>query len=246
MNNGVVLSGISKSYDKHRVLDGISLRIKNGEFISIVGKYGTGKTTLLKLLAGLVNPDAGSIAINGELPKVLLKKRKIGFAFQDSSLLPWRNVLKNITLPLEINNERNTDYAIRLLRIVGLEEKKNARPHELSGGMQRIVAILRALVLMPDILILDEPFSSIDEINRNDLHEKLIAIHKSNKQTAIMVTHSIEEAVYLSDKVVVLGGSPAKIVRVFDIKSSRQKKNRYGGQTMKQVNEIRNILLESR
>jgi NitT/TauT family transport system ATP-binding protein len=243
--SSVVLLGISKSFDERRVLSNISFEIKSGEFISIVGKYGTGKTTLLKIIAGLLEPDFGLIEINNKTPKKLLIDRKIGFAFQDPALLEWRNVLRNITLPLEIDRIHTFTYANRLLKTVGLESKKNVKPRELSGGMQRIVAILRALVLKPSVLILDEPFSSIDEVNRSDLHEKLIKIHEVNRQTAIMVTHSLEEAVYLSDRIIVLGDSPARIIKIFTVKSPRQKINKYSLNNIRLVNKVRRTILES-
>jgi NitT/TauT family transport system ATP-binding protein len=240
----VVLSKITKSHGNVRVLDDITFSIKSGEFVSIVGAYGTGKTTLLKVIAGILKQDSGAVKIDGSTPDVLLNERKIGFAFQDSSLLPWRSVMSNITLPLEINGEKQFQYAKELLKTVGLDDKAQAKPHELSGGMRRIVAILRALALKPNLLILDEPFSSIDEINRDNLHEKLITIHKTDRPTTIMVTHSVEEAVYLSDKVVLLGGSPARVVKIFNIKSPRQDK--YSAETNRQVTKIRKTILELR
>lgn len=241
----VIISNISKSFRGQRIIDGISLNIKSGDFVSIVGKYGTGKTTLLKLIAGLVTVDDGSISIDGERPEELLKSRKIGFAFQDPSLLAWRDVLGNVSLPLEINHDTSTSYAKKLIKTVNLDNKISSKPNELSGGMQRIVSILRALVLRPSVLMLDEPFSSIDEISRSDLHEKLISIHNQEKLTTLMVTHSIEEAVYLSDMVLVLGGKPAKIIKTFKIKSPRQIRHKYSSNSFKQIEEIRKTIAGS-
>ena len=157
-------------------------------------------------------------------------------------LLPWRNVIDNITLPLEINGNKNIDKAYSLLKLVELESKGKCYPSELSGGMQRIISILRATILKPNVLLLDEPLSSIDEINRDDLHEQLIKIHNKNKQTTILVTHSIHEAVYLSDEIYVLGGNPTNIVKKIKPKLPRKFKSKFSSETMMEVANIREEL----
>lgn len=201
-----------------------------------------GKTTLLKIIAGIEKIDEGEILIDGYFPEKFKNELKMGFVFQEPMLLPWRRVIDNITLPLEIKGNKDIEKAINLLKLVELEEKENCYAKELSGGMQRIVSILRTAILDPVVMLLDEPLSSIDEINRDDLHEKLIKIHNENKQTTILVTHSIHEAVYLSDEIYVLGGSPTKIVKKILPKNPRKIENKFSSETMKQVADIREEL----
>lgn len=238
----IKISNISKSYNNKKIIEKFNLTIEKGKFISFVGAYGTGKTTLLKLLAGIENIDEGNITINGCSPKELKEQRKIGFAFQQPMLLPWRNVLNNILLPAEFNKEEKSNEAKELLNLVGLQNKMEAYPSELSGGMQRIVSILRAIILNPSILLLDEPLSAIDEINRDELHEKLIEIHNKNSQTTILVTHSIHEAVYLSDEVYILGGSPARIINKITPRNPRTKSKKFSLETMQDVSKIKEEL----
>ena len=238
----IQLKNVSKSYNNKKIFDGLSLKIKKNKFISIIGSYGSGKTTLLKMIAGIEKIDNGEILIDNNTPELIKKKLEIGFVFQDPMLLPWRNVINNITLPLELKGKKDAKRAEQLLKLVELNEKKYLYPKELSGGMQRIIAILRATIQNPAVMLLDEPLSSIDEINRDDLHEKLIKIHTKNKQTTILVTHSIHEAVYLSDEIYVLGGNPTKIVKRIIPKQPRIIKYKYSSDTLKQVSEIREEL----
>ena len=238
----IELKNISKSYKNKKIFDDLSLKINKGKFVSIVGPYGSGKTTLLKMISGIEKIDSGEIKINKCSPEKLKENLKMGFVFQETMLLPWRNVLDNITLPSELNKNKNVEKAIELLKLVDLEDKKNNYPNELSGGMQRIVSILRALIMQPVVLLLDEPLSSIDEINRDYLHEQLIKIHKKNKQTTILITHSIQEAVYLSDEIYILGGSPTRIIKKIIPKYPRKKKYKYSKETIEQVAEIRKEL----
>lgn len=238
----IEVKNVSKSYKNKIVFEDISLNIEKGKFISFIGSYGSGKTTLLKMIAGIENINKGEIFIDNSSPEKLKQNLKIGFAFQDPMLLPWRKVIDNITLPSEIKENKDKEKAYELLKLVELEEKANCYSNELSGGMQRIVSILRAIALDPVVLLLDEPLSSIDEINRDDLHEKLIKIHKENKQTTILVTHSIHEAVYLSDEIYILGGTPTKIVKKILPKTPRKIENKFSSETMEQVANIREEL----
>lgn len=240
----VYIKDVSKIFDDKIVIDKLSFNIEKGQFVSIIGKYGTGKTTILRMIAGLESIDGGEVSINNRSPLFLRNERKIGFAFQDSNLLPWRNVVDNITLPTEIQGDRNTSKAARLLRVIGLEDKANSHPYELSGGMQKMISILRAAVLDPEILILDEPFSSIDEISRDDLHEKLINIHNEDHKTTILVTHSIHEAVYLSDKIFILGETPSYIIKTVAPLYPRMCSAKFNAETLGQVAEIRKFLQE--
>lgn len=238
----IELKNVSKSYKNKKIYEDFSIDIEKGKFISFIGSYGSGKTTILKLIAGIEDVDNGEICINSCLPRELKKKQKIGFVFQEPMLLPWRRVLDNITLPTEFNDNKNTEKAIEMLKLVDLEEKKNNYPYELSGGMQRIVSILRAIMLEPEVLLMDEPLSAIDEINRDELHEKLISIHNKDKKTTILVTHSIHEAVYLSDEIYILGGSPTKIIKKVIPDNPRKFEKKFSTETIQQVSKIREEL----
>ena len=214
----IEIKSLSKSYKDFLVLDNINLDVRDGEFVSILGSFGCGKTTLMKIIGGLINDYQGSIKVNGIDPIKILKKRKIGFCFQKANLLPWKNVIKNISLPLELNGDKKSlDKSIKLLKMVKLESIALKNIWEISGGTQQLVSILRSLALNPSILSLDEPFSSIDEISRGKLHFKLIKMHQKTKQTILMITHSIDEAVFLSDKIIVLTKNPAKIKKIIKI-----------------------------
>lgn len=214
----IEIKSLSKSYRDFLVLDDINLDIRDGEFVSILGSFGCGKTTLMKIIGGLIDDYQGTVKVNGVDPVEILKKRKIGFCFQKANLLPWKNVIKNISLPLELNDDKkNLDKSTKLLKMVELESIALKNIWEISGGTQQLVSILRSLALDPSILLLDEPFSSIDEISRDKLHSKLIRMHQKTKQTIIMITHSIDEAVFLSDKIIVLTKNPAKIKKIIKI-----------------------------
>ncbi len=213
------ISNLSHSYGSIETLNKISLKVSQGEVISIIGPYGCGKSTLLKLIAGLIMPISGSIAINSKE-----KDTSIGYCFQTPSLLPWLNVIDNILLPQKINKTVNRDEALDLLKLVNLDDKALYKPYEISGGTQKIVSILQSIIINPEILLLDEPFSSIDELNREELQDQLLNIQKKRKKTTILVTHSLSEAVYLSDKVVVLTNKPAKIKKIITVNFRRRNK----------------------
>ena len=218
------------------------MNIEKGSFVSFIGQFGCGKTTLLKLLAGIEEFDDGKILINNQTPGALKKDIKMGYVFQEPLLLPWKTVESNIKLPLELSHKNNYKKINQLLKKVGIEDKKDKYPKELSGGMQQIVSILRAIINNPAVLLLDEPLSAIDEINRNKLQDILIKLHKSNKQTTILVTHSIHEAVYLSDKVYILGGSPIQIIDTIKPKYPRIKRYKNSLETLKTTERIRKKL----
>lgn len=211
------------------VLDGVSFQVGAGEFVSIMGRSGVGKTTLLRVLAGLHPPmadlpNADSVVRFGGQP-VVGPPQGVSLVFQDytSSLLPWRSVARNVELPLE-GRLPKADCRIRVaeaLELVGLADRSDAQPFELSGGMQQRVQLARALASRPDVLLMDEPFGALDALTKADLEDQLLEIFAATGTTVVFVTHDIEEAVYLSDRVLVLDGTPAQIVAEIPIESPR-------------------------
>lgn len=205
------------------VLDGVSFEVAAGEFVSVMGRSGVGKTTLLRILAGLHEPSNGSVWFGGEA--LAGPPEGVSLVFQDytSSLLPWRSVARNVELPLEgrlPKAERHARVA-EALELVGLADRADAQPFELSGGMQQRVQIARALASRPSVLLMDEPFGALDALTKADLEDQLLEIFAATGTTVVFVTHDIEEAVYLSDRVLVLDGTPAKIVAEIPVESPR-------------------------
>lgn len=197
-------------YDGQQVLGPVSFNIKNGEFVSILGPSGCGKSTLLRLAAGLLNVSAGSTEQSFS---------NIGFVFQDHTLLPWLNVAQNISLPLELRGEsyeQNKGRIEAMLEAVGLAKNAKQFPDELSGGMRMRVALARALVVSPQLLLLDEPSGALDEITRDKLNETLASLHQAIGFTALHVTHSAHEAAFLADRVIILGGEPGVIRQILE------------------------------
>ena len=212
----LVAEGIDKTYQSRdgelRALREISFQVSTGEFVSLVGPSGCGKTTLLRILGGLLEAERGFVRIDGQV--LTEPRQEIGFIFQNPTLMPWRTVLKNVTLPLEIrgaNGDAQKNRALQLLDLVGLLGFENSYPHELSGGMQQRVAIARALVYEPSILLMDEPFGSLDAITRNQMNLELLRIWRATGKTIVMVTHTIQEAVFLADRVLVMSARPGHI-----------------------------------
>ena len=192
-----------------------------GQTTALVGPSGCGKSTLLRLIAGLEAPSAGMISIGGETPAELAGRGGIAMAFQDASLLPWRSVRGNIALALRLTHRKPDEAAVdRLIDLVGLQGFEDRRPAELSGGMRQRVAIARCLVSAPELLLLDEPFGAVDELTRLRLNEDLPALWRGHGTTAIMVTHSVAEAVLLSDRIIVLSPRPASVARDIDVEFS--------------------------
>lgn len=201
-------------------LTDVTIDIKNGEFISLLGPSGCGKTTLLRIIADLLDPTGGEITIAGESTKAARLKRLYGIVFQSPVLYDWRTVKKNVILPMEIMRIPKADReerAMRMLELVGLEKFANHYPGQLSGGMQQRVGIARALAIQPEILLMDEPFSALDEFTREKLHEDLLKIWRKTNKTIVFVTHNIQEAVFLSDRVCVLSPHPGRLSAVIDI-----------------------------
>ena len=205
-------------------LTGVTLDIEKGEFVSLVGPSGCGKTTLLRIIADLLTPSSGDIKISGESPHDARLKRRYGIVFQNAVLYEWRTVKKNIMLPLEIMHvplKEQSERADKMLELVGLTEFANHYPNQLSGGMQQRVGIARALAIQPEILLMDEPFSALDEFTREKLHVDLLRIWRKTNKTIVFVTHNIQESVFLSDKVCVLSPHPGRLSAVVDINLPR-------------------------
>ncbi|MGC9333913.1 MAG: ABC transporter ATP-binding protein [Anaerolineae bacterium] len=193
-------------------LEGISLSVDRGEFVAIVGPSGCGKSTLLRILGGLAVPSEGSVYLEGEA--LTAPRRQVAYVFQDVNLMPWRTVLRNISLPLEVAGLPRAQAEQRargLLELVGLVGFGGAYPRELSGGMAQRVAIARALVAEPDVLLLDEPFGSLDALSREQMNLELLRIWHTRRVTAVMVTHDLREAIFLADRVLVMSPRPGRM-----------------------------------
>lgn len=216
----VCMSFKDNSGNDVQALDHINLDVRKGEFISLLGPSGCGKTTLLRMIADLLEPTSGKVRISGMTPKEIRLQQKFGIVFQNPVLFEWRTVKKNVELPLEImywSKEERSKQADRMLELVGLTKFADHYPKQLSGGMQQRVGIARAFGIKPNILLMDEPFSALDEFTKEKLHDDLLKIWRETNKTVIFVTHNIQEAVYLSDKVCVLSPHPGRLSAVVDI-----------------------------
>lgn len=239
---------ISKSYIKKgshvEVLKNISFCVNDGEVVAIVGPSGCGKTTILKIICGLVKPNCGCIKYQDKDISYALKKCLVGYIPQSLSLLPFRTVRKNVTLPLEVLKIKNCERSDELIEFCELQKYANYYPHQLSGGMKQKVAIARALSYKPKILLMDEPMASLDEMIKEKLNEELLKIKNSTKSTIIYVTHNIEEAVFLSNKVIVLSKAPGTIIEVVDVSlpDKRDSSLRSDLAFFQEVTKIRKIL----
>jgi len=209
-------------------LENINLDIQEGEFISLLGPSGCGKTTLLRIIADLLQPTSGSVSILGQTPRETRLQQKYGIVFQSPVLYDWRTVRRNICMPMEIMKvpkKERTARIDKMLDLVGLQDFGYKYPFELSGGMQQRVGIARALALNPDFLLMDEPFSALDEFTREKLNEDLLRIWSKTNKTVIFVTHNIPEAVFLSDRVVVLSPHPGRLSSIVNIDLPRPREN---------------------
>ena len=225
-------------------LEDIDLTIGRGEFVSLIGPSGCGKTTLMRVVADLVQPTAGTVTVNGVTPEEARINRSYGYVFQAPALYPWRNVQRNVQLPLEIMGmpaAERAERAARSLATVGLEGFERKFPWQLSGGMQQRVSIARALSFEPDILLMDEPFGALDEITRDNLNVHLLDLWNRTGVTVIFVTHSIPEAVFLSSKIVVMSPRPGRVLEVIDsdLPAKRDLDIRETGAFQKIAHEVR-------
>lgn len=218
----IIVKNLSKKFGNVKVLDNINLKIKDGEFFCIVGPSGCGKTTLLRIIAGLEKPTSGEVYINSE--KVGNHKSSCSMVFQQYALFPWRTVLENVMFPLEIqgiSESKRRKIAEEYLKLVDLQDFKDAYPYELSGGMKQRVAIVRALVNDPKVLLMDEPFAALDMQTRNFLQKELSYIWEKTCKTIVFVTHNIDEAVFLGDRVAVMSARPGRILKIFEVDLKR-------------------------
>ena len=229
MSRLISIRNVSMTFQRHKdsieALRSVDMRVPAGGFTSIIGPSGCGKSTLLRLIADILQPTVGEITIGGAPPRQARREHAIGFIFQQPTLLPWRKVRQNIALPLDIvghsSNRRSGRSPDELLELVGLAGFGDALPGELSGGMQQRAAIARALVLAPDVLLLDEPFGALDEITRQKMNLELLRIWSESRTTALLVTHSIAEAVFMSDVVYVMSQRPGEITATISISLPR-------------------------
>jgi NitT/TauT family transport system ATP-binding protein len=206
----------------NRVLHDITLSVERGSFVSLIGPSGCGKSTLLKVLAGLLTPVEGYVLVAGVPPAEAARARRIGLVFQEATLMPWKNTIDNVKLLMEVAyksmaRSEIADRAAEMLRMVGLEKAALKRPSQLSGGMRQRVSIARALAMDPEVLMMDEPFGALDAITREEMSEFLLDIWQRTGKTIVLVTHSIDEAVFLSRQVHVMGTGPARIIETIPI-----------------------------
>jgi NitT/TauT family transport system ATP-binding protein len=200
------------------VLRNLSFDVHQGEVVSLIGESGCGKTTLLRIIQGLVRMDSGTVAVDGG--PVSGPGRDRGFVFQQASLLPWRTARQNVEFGLELQGlakEARAERALKLLELVGLTHAAEQFPHQLSGGMQQRIGLARALAIDPAILLMDEPFSALDAQTREVLQLELVRIHEQTAKTTLFVTHDLDEAIYLSDRVVVLAARPGRVKKIIDV-----------------------------
>jgi NitT/TauT family transport system ATP-binding protein/sulfonate transport system ATP-binding protein len=198
-------------------LRNISLDVRSGEFLSVIGSSGCGKTTLLRLIAGLDAPESGELILNGE--RITAPAPQRGYVFQQGSLFPWLTVEKNIAAGLKARGiyQENKAEVARYIDLIGLNGFEKSFPHQISGGMAQRVAIARALINNPAVLLLDEPMGALDSFTRADIQDKLLELWRKNKTTMILVTHDVDEAIYLSDRIVVMTPRPGKIKEIIEV-----------------------------
>lgn len=241
----VTVNGVSRTFEKEDgestgALDNVSLEVQDGEFVCFIGPSGCGKTTLLRIIAGLDSPTSGNITLDEVLITGTDAKR--GMVFQEYSLFPWRTVIDNIAFGPRMQGIQKNDargMAEKYLELVGLEQFRNSYPYELSGGMRQRVAIARALANEPKVLLMDEPFGALDAQTRNTLQHELLEIWKKKHVTILFVTHSVDEAVFLADRIVVMSSRPGKIKKIITVGLPRPR-----DRTGAEANTLRNSMLK--
>jgi len=233
----VELIGVAKAYTSFEpVLAPINLTIRRGEFVSLIGPSGCGKSTTLNIIAGLTTPSGGTVQVMGQSPaRIRRRSGEIAFVFQDATLMPWRTVAANVALALELMRVPRAERQRRvanILSVVHLTDVANKLPRQLSGGMKMRVSIARALVTEPKILLLDEPFGALDEITRQHLHQELLNLWQWFHTTVVFVTHNVFEAVYLSQRIIVMGANPGRIVKEIAISEPYPRDPRFRSSTV--------------
>ena len=226
----IAIRNVHKTYQSQsggdvQALGGISFGVEPGEFVSIVGASGCGKSTLLRIIGALESPTGGDVLIDGS--RVTGPRRDIGIVFQDPTLLPWRDVIQNAMIGVEILGLDQTTYrkrAMELVRLVGLEGFHKQYPNELSGGMQQRAALVRALLHEPKLLLLDEPFGALDALTRETMGLELLRVWEANRTSIVFVTHSVLEALFLSDRVVVFSARPGRVMTIIDVDLPRPRR----------------------
>ena len=250
--SAVEITNISKAFNlgssnQVDALTDINLSIASGEFVSLIGPSGCGKSTLLRLIANLIEPTSGELVVNNKSAKQARLDQDYGMAFQQSGLFEWRTVAKNIELPLELkgwDKAKRQARATEMLELVKLSDFANHYPWQLSGGMQQRVAIARALAVHPSLLLMDEPFGALDEMTREHMQSELLSICRASGTTVVFVTHSIPEAVYLSNRVVVMSPRPGRVTEIVDvsIEGERNDATRDNSAFFKGITSVREAL----
>lgn len=251
-SDAVVVDGVSMVFNEGQqnqveALGSIDLVIRPGDFVSLIGPSGCGKSTLLRLIANLLDPTAGSVLVNGKSASQARVEQDYGMAFQQSGLFEWRNVQKNIELPLELkgwSKARRRERSAGMLELVKLSDFAAHMPWQLSGGMQQRVAIARALAAHPPLLLMDEPFGALDEMTREHMQAELLRICAAAETTVVFVTHSIPEAVYLSNRVVVMSPRPGRITEIIDVDlgDDRDEDSREDDEFYARITDVREAL----
>ncbi|WP_250002714.1 ABC transporter ATP-binding protein [Actinoplanes sp. M2I2] len=249
--NAVDINGVTKTFNQGRAdevvaLSEVDLTVGDGEFVSLIGPSGCGKSTLLRLIADLITPTTGTVTVAGKPAGAARQEQAYGIAFQQSGLFEWRTVLKNVELPLELRGLSRAERKARaeqMLALVGLEDFAGHYPAQLSGGMQQRVAIARALAVQPPLLLMDEPFGALDEMTRERLQSELLGICATTGTSTVFVTHSISEAVFLSNRVVVMSARPGRITASVTVDlPSRDEAGRLSPVFFEKITEVRQAL----
>lgn len=218
----LVLKQITKSFGVNNVLGDLDISVGKNEFVSILGPSGSGKSTIFNIIGGLLVPDEGEVSLDGNV--INGKRGSISFMPQTPSLFPWRTILQNVCLGQELQGKKDVERAKEMLGSAGLDGYENAFPHELSGGMKQRAAFVRALLSPQDIICLDEPFSALDELTRLEMQKWLLSMLEEHERTVLFVTHNIEEALFLSDRILVLSKKPSKVMAEFQVPFPRPRK----------------------
>lgn len=215
----LIVKDVHKSFGQNTIINNLSFSVEKEEFVSIIGPSGSGKSTIFNLIGGILTPDSGTIMLESDV--VNGKRGSISYMPQTPSLLPWRTILENVILAQELQGNKEIDKAKEMLKEAGLGDYEEAYPNELSGGMKQRAAFIRALLSPQSVICLDEPFSALDELTRIDMQKWLLSIWEEYRRTILFVTHNIEEALFLSDRILLLSDKPAKISAEFKVPFSR-------------------------